>query len=234
MSPRTRLALAAAALPLSALSLTACGGSEEDTASADAETSAPTESETPEETESAPSDAGGGETPEWAYPVVETGDVIATYDVGDLSVEVHQVGVKKATETGNFVDPKTNKPLISTGDDLVYLNYVVTNNGDKVDLGSSIISIDAKYDDWPYLGGMDGTTDDDQYESLGLTDDLVKKSNDPTVYPLGPGQKFSFAENFGYEKGGAINFDTSYTPVDAEGELIFDERVKGEGNGKTS
>jgi len=39
------------------------------------------------------------------------------------------VGTAAAASTGSFVDAETNTPLIEVGDEIVFVNYVVTNTG---------------------------------------------------------------------------------------------------------
>jgi hypothetical protein len=201
----------------------------------------PTASETPsaeatEEAEEAEPAAAEGQ-PDWANPVSEDGEVVATIDLGDdRTLEVRQVSVETASKTGNFVDPENNEPIIAEGDDIVYVNYVLTNNGDPIDLGSSIFSVDARYDDWPYMQGMDGVTDTELTESLGLYTSGVAtgKMNDPTVYTLGTGESVAIGENFLYQADSPIGFSVSMTPVDAEGELLSDQRIEAEGEGTIS
>ncbi|MFB9314373.1 hypothetical protein [Nocardioides plantarum] len=236
---------------LAAVSLSACGddsdgsdaGAEESSEPTSAaaepettqapETSEPTEepSEEPSEEPAAP---GSGTNPAWALPPVIKGDLVTTINAGDVKVDVYQVGTAKAEDTGNFTDPDTNKPLIEVGDTLVFLNYVITNNGDPIDLGSSLVNVTARYDDWPYMQGMDGLTGDDLYEAQGIHDsDLAPDGfNEAGIYTLGTGESFSYGDNFEYQKSSPIDFKVEYVPVDDEGELLFDERVDKEGSGK--
>ncbi|MGJ9412898.1 hypothetical protein ACHAAC_09335 [Aeromicrobium sp. CF4.19] len=227
MSRYQRLVGAGAALLLT-LGLTAC--------SEDAEEPTTTETPAAEETEEAAEPAAEGQ-PAWANPIAEGGDVVATVDLGDdRSLEVRQMSVETATTTGNFVDPENNEPIVDEGDDVVYVNYVLTNGGDPIDLGSSIFSVDARYDDWPYMQGMDGITDSELTESLGLYTSGVATGQmaDPTVYTLGTGESVAIGENFLYQEDSPISFDVSMTPVDAEGELLSDERIEAEGTGTIS
>ncbi|MBD8080305.1 hypothetical protein [Cellulosimicrobium arenosum] len=238
---RTLTAAAATALTLG---LAACSSGAEDTVTEEppATVSAdPAEEETEpaeEETEPAEDDTEGdaassGETPEWADPYEVTGEQISTFDVGDVRVDVYQVGTEEATDTGFFVDPESNEPVIDVGDEIVYVNYVVTNEGDPVDLGSSLVSFDTRYDDWPYMQGMDGVTDSEQMESLGLADDVPHYA-EPSVYTLGTDQSYATAENFLYQSGSPLTIQATITPVDAEGELLHDERMEAEGTGTIS
>ncbi|MCB7135020.1 hypothetical protein [Cellulosimicrobium marinum] len=236
-----RLAVASALV----LGLAACGS---DGGDAPAETETPAVEETTddatepaeEETEAAEEDAeaasSDGEQPEWANPVTTPGEEIASYTVGDVRVDVYQVSVVEATKTGNFVDPENNEPIIDVGDEIVYVNYVVTNEGDPVDLGSSLVNTDARYDDWPYMQGMDSITDFELTEAQGVNRDALATGafRDPSVYTLGTGQSYSYGENFPYQAGSPITFESVITPVDKEGELLHDERLEGSGTGTIS
>ena len=53
--------------------------------------------------------------------------------------------------------------------------------------------------------------------------------SDAGIYVLGTGESFSYGENFEYQPASPITFDVEYTPVDAEGELLHDDRVEAEG-----
>jgi hypothetical protein len=244
-SRRTSPALASLAV-LAAVSLSACG---DDSDGSDAGKDQPREStstsvapetpasEEPTEVESAegtpPPGAAGG-NPAWALPPVTTGDLVTTINAGDVTVEVYQVGTAKADDTGSFTDPDTNKPLIEVGDTLVFLNYVITNNGAPIDLGSSLVDVSARYDDWPYLQGMDGLSGDELYEAQGIHDsDLAPDGfNEAGIYTHGTGETFSYGDNFEYQKGSPIDFTVTYVPVDDEGELLHDQKVEKEGSGK--
>jgi len=177
-----------------------------------------------------------GALPDWANPVTTPGEQISTYAVGDLRVDVYQVGVVQATREGLLADPDTHEPLIAVGDDLVFVNYVVTNTGAPLDLGFSLVSIDERYVDWPYLGGMDTILDDDLYAAQGVNADAMHDQayRDPGVFTLGTGQSFSFGTNFLYRPGTDITFRTDVTPVDARGDLLHDERLEAEGTGTVS
>ena len=185
---------------------------------------------------SATSSASAGTQPEWANPVTTPGTPIARVNAGDLTVEVFQVGTTTATETGSFADATTGQPLVAPGDQLVFVNYVVTNNGAPVDLSASLVTIDATYDNWPYLTGMDGLSDRDLFAAQGVNADGLAAGafRDPSIYTLGTGQTYSFGENFEYQAGGAISFDVAYTPVDANGDLVHAQRVEGTGSSFTA
>lgn len=226
-SIRTRPAAVALVASFAFLGLSACGGSS-DAPADDATTSAPA----PEET-TADAPAASGDQPDWAKPATEGGTKISTIKAGDITVDVYQIGTAKATKTGQFVDPDTNKPIIAEGDDIVFVNYVVTNNGDPIDLGSSFVSVQARYDDWKFLQGMDSVVDSALFEEQKVNSDVLAQGafKDPSVYTLGTGETYSFGENFLYQKDSPIGFEVTATPVDAEGKLLHDDKLEGKGTG---
>jgi len=241
LSRPVRLSVAAVACA-GLLSLAACSeDSEPEAGTGAASSEAPSEAPSDDTTESSDdaepemeaSPAAAEGTPDWANPPTSAGDPISTIEAGDITVEVFQVGTTKATRDGSFADPETNKPLLAKGDEIVFVNYVVTNNGEPIDLGSSLVNITARYDDWKWLQGMDSSLDDAQFEELGLNTDALAPGayRDPSVYTLGAGETYSYAENFKYQKNSPITFDAVITPVDAEGELLHDDRIEGTGTG---
>lgn len=181
-------------------------------------------------------DGTEGELPDWANPVTTPGEQIATYEIGQVRVDVYQVGVTRATREGLFADPDTHEPIIAVGDEIVFVNYVLTNEGAPIDLGFSLVSIDERYVDWPYLGGMDTILDDDLYEQQGVNDDPMHNQayREPGVFTLGTGQSYSYGTNFPYQPGTDITFDTTLVPVDAQGNLLHDETLDAEGTGTIS
>ncbi|NEE01100.1 hypothetical protein [Phytoactinopolyspora halotolerans] len=245
---RMLVATAAAAL---ALGLTACssdddGGEEaadtepvaqsdeaEDDAGelgGDADDSAGEEEEEPAEDEPAddePDDAaeGGGDTPEWAAAVTTPGEKLTTLEGANFEVEIYQVGVAPSPKDGLLVDPDSNQPVLAEGDDIVFVNYVITNTSDEtIPMSSSLVSVSAEYEDWPYLQGMDSITDNDLYEEMDVNSDGVGARRDDGVYPLGPGQSIAYGDNFMYRTDAAVIFEATLTPVDETGDLVSDEQ----------
>lgn len=226
---RSRSLAAAAIASIGILGLAGCSTASEEPADETEQSAAPE----PSESEESEAPAAEGQ-PAWANPVTEGGDLISTIELdGGITVEVYQVGTTTATKTGQFVDPDNNEPIIDEGDEIVFVNYVVSNSGDPVDLGSSLVSIDARYDDWPYMQGMDSVVDDALFEEQGVNTDALADDAyvDPSVYTLGTGEQYSYGENFPYQADSPITFDVSVTPVDAEGELLHDDRIEAEGTG---
>jgi len=172
-------------------------------------------------------------TPEWAAPATEVkGELISTIEAGDVTVEAYQVGTDKASKDGMFVDPETRESLLAEGDPIVFVNFVITNNGDPIDLGASLVKVTPKYDDWKWGQGMDIVTDKEQYDALGLnTGGLAADAfRDPSVYTFGTGETFAYAQGFRHQKNSPITFEVSVIPVDAEGDLIHDEGQKATGS----
>lgn len=223
--PFVALALASVGL----LGLAACSSGEEDAPAAS--------SQTPEEptVETKKPVVAEGQ-PEWANPVTTGGELISTIEAGDITVQVYQAGVTQATKTGQFANPDTNKPIIDVGADIVFVNYVVTNGGAPIDLGSSFVSIEARYDDWPYVQGMDSIVDGALFEAQGVNADVLATGafRTPSVYTFGANEQFSFGQNFLYQAGSPITFSVRVTPVDADGKLVHDKKVEAKGTGTIS
>jgi hypothetical protein len=236
LTSRIRQTSVALVAGLALLGLSACGGSEGSGSDAPATKtkSAPeAEATTAEPTDDAAAPSASGDQPKWAQPATEGGEKISSFKVGDVTVDVFQMGTTKATKTGQFVDPDTNKPVIAEGADIVFVNYVITNTGDPIDLGSSLVDVSARYDDWKYLQGMDSIVDDDLFKAQGVNDDSLAPGAfaEPSVYPFGTGQKYSVGANFLYQANSPITFEATIVPVDAAGELLHDKRVEGKGTG---
>lgn len=235
---RTTKSVFAALTAASLLALSACGGDDEaddpaETPAAQTEetpTAGPTDEPTEPETDEP---AGGGSEPDWAAPVTTPGEQITTIEIGDITVDVYQVGTAPAPKDGSWVDPDTNEPLIAEGDPLVFVNYVVTNNGDSIDLGASLVNIEARYDDWQWMQGMGGIVDFDLYEEQGVNRSATAPDGhqESGVYTFGSGEQYSVAENFHHQEDSAITFKATVTPVDSEGELLHDDRQEAEASG---
>ena len=135
-------------------------------------------------------------------------------------------GVAKAVA----VPQRQLKTAVIDGDDIVFVNYVVTNHGDPLDLGSLLVAVTPRYDDWPYMQGMDSITDSDLTEEMGVNRTALAPGQmpDPIIYTLGTGESFSVGDNFHHQPNSPITFSARYTPVDDEGDMLHDERVEGE------
>ncbi len=170
--------------------------------------------------------AGDGSTPEWAKPVTTPGEKITTITGEGFQIDVYQVGTAKATKTGQFVTPE-GEPVISVGDEIVFVNYVLTNTGSAdIPLSSLLIDVSARYASWPYLQGMDSVVDSALFEQMDVNSDPFAIGIGASPYVWAPGTSYSWGENFLYEKGGAITFTTTFTPALDDGSLDHDKRVE--------
>lgn len=214
------------------LSLTACSGDSEPEAKQGGSSEAPAgdaAEDAAEEPEATPAEG----QPDWAYPLATAGELISTFEVGDITVEVHQVGTGTADRDGTFVDAETKEPLLAEGDEIVFVNYVVTNNGDPIDLGPSLVKITPRYDDWTQLIGMEGVFDVEQFDDLGVNIGALGPDGyrEPAVYTFDTGEAYSYAQNFIYQKDSPITFTAEAVPVDAKGEMLVRKRLDGSGTG---
>jgi hypothetical protein len=228
-----RLGAGVAASTLVLFGAAACGSETEPDTNGTADTQQTDEEpDDAEEVDEAP--AGEAGPAPWAVPFSEEGSVIATFEAGDLSIEVYQVATVEADRDGNWAAPGTDEPMVKEGDELVYLNFVVTNNGAPLTFGSSgLKAIDATYDDWEYVGGMRGTSSTAQYRELELDANGYDRSgaDEDGNYLLGTGQSYNFAVNFPYENGANVNFSAEFVPNDADGNRDRDAMITGEGAG---
>lgn len=199
-----------------------CGGDDDagnKTSPTPSETSETQPSQTPED----------DELPSWANEVTKPGDKLTSLKLKDLTIDIYQVGVAEANTVGNVMNPETGKPIIDKGDDIVYVNYVITNTGPPVDLGSVLVKIEPRYKNWKFKKAMDTVTDRDQAEKMNINTSGLEagKNTDPAIYTLGADQTISYGTNFKYQKNSAITFHASYIPVDSKGKLLHDEQVEG-------
>ena len=228
--------LAAAGL----LALTACGGatagsttggSESSSSSSAPASSASAASASPLATtssEDAGTSSGSYKVAAWALPISDAGDKLGTITGDSFSVDIYQVATDVASKDSMFVDKETKENLLKKGDPVVYLNYVVTNTSSaEIPLSHSLITPNAKYTDWKYLGGMPSDSSSEGFKKHGLSSSGVKlKEKDPFV--LKPGESFNIAENFAYTAGKETEIKATMTPQDAAGDLDHDKKETAE------
>jgi hypothetical protein len=175
----------------------------------------------------APVAAGNGSAPSWANPLTKPGTLLTSGSGTNFKVDIYEVGTATASRTGQFADPDTNKPIISAGDKIVYVNYVFTNTGSaSIPLGYSLGEVEPRYADWPYLQGMDSVVDSAQEKQENVNDTAIAPTGANAPYEWKAGESFSYGQNFKYEAGEAITFDVTMIPVLASGDL--DESKKQE------
>lgn len=228
---------------MTVVGLTACSSDDEASAKkpssmskeADEATSEPTEDGSSEEETSEPTDdatteapvtSGDGTSPAWAVPTTTPGTLLTTIAGTNFTVDVYQVGTAAASKTGQFVNPDDNTPIIDVGTEIVYVNYVFTNTSSEViPLTYSLVSMTPRYDDWPYMQGMDSVVDRTQFEEMGVTTSSIAPTGDfEAPFAWAPGETFSNGVNFTYQAGSPITFKARLTPADEDGELVSDLR----------
>lgn len=189
---------------------------------------APTEDAETAETETEDTDSDGdtgaseGGAPDWANPVTTVGESLGTFEVGDLTVEAFEVAVDQATRSSIWADPDTEEPIVAEGDDVVVLNYVVTNNGDPVNLTYGLVDIGLHYDTWPFMQ-QPSVADHTLLENHGVNDNAVNGdsiSND--IFTLGTGEQFSIGQVMLHQPGEAYTIEADFAPRDEAGERLGD------------
>jgi len=174
--------------------------------------------------------AGDYTAAEWANPITNPGDLLTTITGKDFTVEVYQVGTAAATKTGQFADPKTSKPIIAVGDELVFVNYIVTNTGSStIPLSFSLVDVSARYADWPYLQGMDSVVDFALDDQMKINRSALATGVGESPFEWKPGTSFSFGENFKYQANSPISFEAGLTPAKSDGDLDHDKKQEAEG-----
>lgn len=191
-----------------------------ETATATAEPSAE-----PEETEAAAAPAGDTVTPAWALPTTSPGELLTSVDGSNFRVDIYQVGTAPASTTGSFVDADTNTPLIEVGDEIVYLNYVMTNtSSEPIKLTALVVDVIPRYADWAYMAGMDGIVDRAVTEQMNVNYSAIGTTGAEAPYAWAPDETFSYSDNFEYQPGSVINFTIGLTPSDDAGDLLHDQK----------
>ncbi|MDR3069048.1 MAG: hypothetical protein LBU50_06055 [Cellulomonas sp.] len=219
--PRTLLAGAALAVGLAGLA--GCSSSSDDKSAESNSSSNDKSSETNSSSDDKPS-----ETPrpdavkaEWATALTVKGDKLTTIEVGDLIVDVYQVGTAKSTKEMWVLYPDFEEPVLEVGVELVVVNYVVTNVGSKpVPLSRLLVDISVHFDSSENSPEGDSSV----LEAMGLDDDGYDYNYD-SPYILEPGQAYSVGDTFQRLEGNAVTFSVDYTPATADGELDQDNRV---------
>lgn len=194
---------------------------------------APDETEPEEETEDAEDEAEVDEAgddgasadgePDWANPVTTVGESIGTAELGDVTVEVFQVAVDQATRSSIWADPETDEPIVSEGDDVVVLNYVVTNHGEPVNLSYGLVEASLRYDSWPYMQ-QPSVADSSLMETHEVNTNAVNTDSlSQEVFELGTGEQYSFGEVVLHQPGEAYTVVARFTARDEDGERVGEE-----------
>lgn len=182
------------------------------------------ETEAPEETTEAPEteepEAGDGTAAPWANPVTTEGELLGTIEAGDVTVDVYLVAQDSSTRDSIWADPDTEEPIVQEGDDVLVLNYVVTNNGDPLNLSYGLVDVSFKYDNWPFMQ-QPSVADTDVLESNGVNDNGVAEPGED-VYTLGTGESYSVGEVMLYQAGESYTVEVEVAVRDDAGERTGD------------
>ena len=200
--------------------------SESESADAPAETgSEDAESESGDADDAGADDAGAsadGAAP-WANPITTEGESLGTIELGDVTVEAFLVTTDVATRSSIWADPDTEEPIVSEGDPVVVINYVVTNNGDPVNLSYGLVDVGLNYDSWPFMQ-QPSVADSTLMESAGVNDNGVNSDSlGEDVYTLGTGEAYSVAEVMLHQPGEAYTIEAEFEARDDAGERNGEE-----------
>ena len=122
-------------------------------------------------------------------------------------MDVHQVDVVASPQTGDWVDKETNERITNKGDALVFVNFVITNTGDPIDLDSNVVEVSGMYTDWEYVNRMPSITDDELFKNMrGNSEAADFNAEDPSDYTLGKNETFAYGTNFRYQQNSDIIF----------------------------
>jgi hypothetical protein len=196
----------------------------EETTSDDADETASDDAESESgdaESESGDADDAGasadGAAP-WANPVTTDGESLGTIELGDVTVEAFLVTTDVSTRSSIWADPDTDEPIVNEGDPVVVINYVVTNNGEPVNLSYGLVDVGLNYDSWPFMQ-QPSVADSTLMESVGVNDNGVNgDSLGEDVYTLGTGESYSVAEVMLHQPGEAYTIEAEFEARDDAGE----------------
>ncbi|GGF56236.1 hypothetical protein GCM10011519_32720 [Marmoricola endophyticus] len=234
-----RRTLSLLALALTAgLTLTACGGGDDEASdsaspSATASESSPSAepSEEPTQSPTASATPAAGSTPSWAEPAVYAGTKLGSTTVagrglgkGKLAVTVYQVDSLDSPSDGTFADVGQSTPKIKKGDPLIVLDYVLTNTGSApVTIGNLGVEHELAFGK-AKLDTQDVLVDPTLIDGYGLHGDIQKPTYGEESYPVKPGESISLAEAVLSQPGKPLTFTFGVTPV-KKGAVSYDDQT---------
>lgn len=235
---KTLVTIAASSLAVAGLA--ACGSDEpeapeptvEETEEPEPEVEETEEPEAPEEEEPEAEEPdapeGDGSAASWAHPVTTEGELLGTAEAGDVSVDIYLVAEDQSTRDSIWADPDTEEPIVQEGDDVLVLNYVVTNNGDPITLTNSLVEVGFVYDNWPFYQ-QPSVADNTVLESNGVNSDGIAERGED-VYVLGTGESYSVGQVMLKQDGEPFTVEVEVVLRDDAGERTGDS-LEGEFTG---
>lgn len=149
--------------------------------------------------------------PDWAYEFETPGDLVLTAEIGQLEVDLYQVVVRQSDKRMESVGGDV---IIDIGQDMVYVNYVVTNLGDPLDLDAGLVSANIEYDDASSsLPFAEVAPDPEVIAEFGLHTSASDISQEyQEEYRIETGEQFAFASAARYEPGNPFELSLRYMP----------------------
>lgn len=156
------------------------------------------------------SDATAGRAADWARPISDRGEKIMTLDGNPFSVDVYLSDV--VTAPADSSDSGAGSPLVRRGDDVMLLNFVVTNTGADTELTSLRPTINARYPDLKnHASGTWSGTDDVREllddHGLHLT---PNKDGHEGPYRFAHGESYAYGNMLRYVEGEKLALSVTF------------------------
>jgi len=178
----------------------------------------------PEDEPGASGPKGDYKSPDWAYEVNQSGDLIQTVKNEWFEYEIYQVATGEAQKDSMWLLPDSEEPVMKEGDPVVVLNVIVTNISDEeIPVSISFINESLDYKSNQYLGGAMIDYNPTWLDELGLYESPLETFSDPAVFPLAPGESFAQAGIWEYRVEPA-ELELGFIPVNDKGDLDFDSK----------
>ena len=235
------IVFSALTLTLGVLSLTGCATKtkNEDTSaepSVTVTTPVPRETGTPQESEPEMELSPNHTAADWAYGVTAPGELLGSVTSSRVGYQIdfYQVGVRQAAKASTLVDKESFQPLINVGDEIVYVNWIVTNVSQApIVLNEDLINVHVSYAD-SATGDLAATSEPEVFRELNINENAIDEDKAVGLvtnhrYILEPGHSYSMGTNFKHEAGGKATFSITSSPVDEQGmanaDIFYREKV---------
>lgn len=158
------------------------------------------------------SDSSSGEDAEWARPVSRSGEKIMTLDGNPFSVDVYLSDVIKAPADSSESGGPGGGPLVRQGDEVMLLNFVITNTGADTELSSLRPNVNARYPALKNHSTGTWKTTDDVLELLDEHGLHVTPNQDghQGPYRFAHGEEYSYGTMLRYVDGKKLALSLSF------------------------